>query len=289
MDGAGETWASGVALDGLVVLAKSGDAAAFEGVVKALQGPLYGLALRMLWHPQDAEDATQEILIRIVTHLGTFRGDSAFSTWAYRVACNVLLTVRKSRMERAEITFDAFGRELDEGLEQDLKTSAPTAEDALLLEEVKIGCTLGMLLCLDREHRLAYILGEILDLDHREAAAIVEVAPAAFRKRLSRARTRIVTFTRAKCGLVEPENPCRCSRRVAPAIALGRVDPRGLLHAHDPARAAAFPMVLREIRKLDGLRRAAALYRTHPGPQPALHFAERIRALLNGMTEELAQ
>ena len=67
-----------------------------------------------------------------------------------------------------------------------------------------------MLLCLDRPHRIAYILGEIFELDGPEAAEVLDVRPAAFRKRLERARTQIVEFTRAHCGMVRPENRCRC-------------------------------------------------------------------------------
>jgi len=64
-------------------------------VIVAVQSDVYGLALRFLWHPQDAEDATQEILIRVITGLGNFRGDSVFRTWVYRIACIKLLTLRK--------------------------------------------------------------------------------------------------------------------------------------------------------------------------------------------------
>ena len=96
--------------------AQNGDREALEQVVKAIQGKIYGLALRMLWHPEDAKDATQEILIRIITHLGTFRGDSSFMTWVYRVAANALLTIRKGRMEGAGLTFQAFEQDLDEGI-----------------------------------------------------------------------------------------------------------------------------------------------------------------------------
>jgi DNA-directed RNA polymerase specialized sigma24 family protein len=92
---------------------------------------------------------------------------------------------------------------LDEGLSDPGSGEVATAEDAVLLEEVKIGCTLGMLTCLDRPHRLAYILGEILEIDGPAAAEILGISPAAFRKRLSRARTSVVEFTRKKCGLVD--------------------------------------------------------------------------------------
>jgi hypothetical protein len=83
----------------------------------------------------------------------------------YRIACNYLKTARRSRIEAQDLTFDGFGRELDEGLADRSIVSEPAADESLLLEEVKLGCTLGMLLCLDRDHRLAYILGEMLELD----------------------------------------------------------------------------------------------------------------------------
>jgi RNA polymerase sigma factor (sigma-70 family) len=73
-------------LEQLVQQAQSGDKSALEHIVEQIQTKIYGLALRMLWHPEDARDATQEILIRIITRLGSFHGESKFTTWAYKVA-----------------------------------------------------------------------------------------------------------------------------------------------------------------------------------------------------------
>src|SRR5262245_14903201 len=267
-------------LDGLAARAREGERAALEALVRAVERDVRALALRFLWHPEDAEDASQEILIRIVTGLGGFRGESRFRTWAYRVACNTLLNLRRGRAEQQPLSFDAMGEDLATGLSE-----APPAdmgvEHAVLLEEVKVGCTLAMLLCLDRPHRLAYVLGEILELDHAEAAEVLEIAPAAFRKRLSRARAAITTFTMSHCGLVNRENACRCRKRVTPAIALKRVDPSHLLFASDAERARRFPRVLAEIRRLEETRRAAALYRSHPEPQPSEPFASWLRKLLD--------
>jgi hypothetical protein len=125
-----------------------------------------------------------------------------------------------------------------------------------------------MLLCLDRDHRLAYVLGEILELDHNEASAALETTPAAYRKRLSRARAEITSFMRARCGLVNPENACRCRRRVNTAISQRRVDLNRLLFASSAEQARQFPQVLIEIRALEEGRRAAALYRSHPQIKP---------------------
>jgi RNA polymerase sigma factor (sigma-70 family) len=268
-------------LEDLARGARDGDRGCLERLVAAVQDRIYGLALRMLWHPEDARDATQEILIRIVTRLGAFRGASSFATWAYRVAANYLLTARKSRLEEQRYTFQRFGEELDEGL-SDARESPETAETLLLIEEVKIGCTLGMLTCLDRPHRLAYILGEILELEGEEAARILGIRATAFRKRLSRARAAVVAFTRAKCGLVNPERPCRCRRRVSSALRLGRVVPGHLLFASDVTRAREFAAVLAEIRRLESVRRAAALFRSHPPFAAPADVTHAIRRLLAG-------
>lgn len=267
-------------LEGLVERAKAGDREALESVVAAIQDRVYGLARRMLWHPEDARDASQEVLVRVLTHLGSFRGDSAFLTWVYRVAANHLLTVRKSRLEEQGLSWEAFGEDLGRGLSDAPVAARSGAEEALLLEEVKVGCTLAMLACLDRPHRLAYVLGDILEMDHAEAARVLGITPAAYRKRLSRARGEVVAFTSSYCGLVEPANPCRCRRRVVRALETGRVDPARLEFAVDPARARRFPQVLAEIRRLEHARRAAALYRSHPDFAAPDDLAAAVRRLI---------
>jgi hypothetical protein len=77
----------------------------------------------------------------------------------------------------------------------------------ILFQEIRVGCTLGMLLWLDRPHRLAYILGEILEIDGNEGSAILGVRQVTFRKRLERPRTQIVEFMQARCGLANPGAP----------------------------------------------------------------------------------
>jgi RNA polymerase sigma factor (sigma-70 family) len=263
-----------------VARARQGDKAALEALVRAVQPQVYGLAIRMLWHPEDAKDATQDILIRVVTHLVDYRGESAFSTWVYRIAANTLISIRRGRIESQGLTFERFGEDLDRGLEDTIASNDKSPDEVLLLEEVKLGCTLGMLLCLDRPHRLAYILGEILDLDAAEAAQILEIASPTFRKRLSRARTEISRFMMAKCGLANPDNPCRCRRRVNTAIQTGRIDPARLNFATSAETAKTFPALLQEIRKLDNIRRAMALYRSHPQYQCGADFA----AMLSNLT-----
>src|SRR5262245_3340401 len=88
--------------------AQAGNIDAMEHLVERIQDNIYGLALRMLWNTEDARDATQEILIRVITHLGSFRGESKFTTWVYRIAANHLHDARKSRLEEQQYTFERF-------------------------------------------------------------------------------------------------------------------------------------------------------------------------------------
>lgn len=268
-----------------VARAKSGDRAALESVVRAVQKDIYSLAIRFLWHPQDAEDATQDILIRVLTGLGGFRGESGFRTWAYRVACNALLTLQKQRMEQQSLSFEQFAEDLAQGLSDAPLRIEDDASERVLLEEVKIGCTLAMLQCLDRDHRLAYILGEIMELDHIQAAGALETTPSAFRKRLSRARAKIISFMTARCGLINPANACRCHRRVGTAMALKRVDPSHLLFATSQQQARRFPQILAEIRQLEESRRAAALYQSHPETRTSEAFIAWLKKLLDEMPD----
>ena len=89
-----------------------GDREGLETLVRALQGDIYGLALRMLCNREDAEDATQEILVRIVTRLSQFDFRSRLKTWAFRVAVNYILDAKKSA--KVQCPALAIHGELDE-------------------------------------------------------------------------------------------------------------------------------------------------------------------------------
>jgi RNA polymerase sigma factor (sigma-70 family) len=103
-------------LEGLARQAAAGDSAALSRLVEEVQHPVYRLALRFLGHPEDAKDATREILVRLITHLGQFEGRSRFMTWAYTIAVRQLMRTRKRQLE--ELTAprsawaDAEGRDV---------------------------------------------------------------------------------------------------------------------------------------------------------------------------------
>jgi RNA polymerase sigma factor (sigma-70 family) len=235
----------------------------------------------MLGYPADAEDAAQEILVKIVTRLHSFRQESEFTTWVYRVAANHLLTTRKRLAENQALSFEDYESQLEIGFAAEWRESVPEAERSLIVQEVMLGCTQGTLLCLDRPHRLTYILSEVLDISSQQGAYILDISPAAYRKRLSRARERIQTFMLKNCGLVNPDNPCHCDRVAPHAIQTNEIDPRNLLFAGHRCRAKGVGLSMEHLQELDSLQRVAALFRSHPDYVAPEIFLESLKELIN--------
>jgi RNA polymerase sigma factor (sigma-70 family) len=259
----------------LVERALGGDRAALEEVVGTVRDPVYRLALRMEWTPDDAEDATQEVVIRVITRLASWDGRAALTTWAYRVAVNHLLNRRRSR-PRERPTFDVMGPELDASAGH-APYDGPEAE--LLAEEVRLRCTQAMLQCLDAQGRLAYVLGDILRLPSREAAWVIGIGDAAYRKRLERARSAVRAFTAGRCGLLDPAATCRCTRRVTRTLADGRLD-RGRLALARHRVTAPAPEVRTTSVDLTELHSVGDLMRSHPSYAAPGAVAEAVSTLL---------
>jgi len=266
--------------ESLVTLARQGDVAALDELVRRHQAWVFNLALRMVWRRAVAEDASQEILIKAVTHLDRFEGRSRFKTWLHRIAVNHLLSVRKSEMEHKAMTFTDLGASLDAVADADLpdERTLPAAQ-SMIIEEARLGCITAMLMCLNRRQRLAFVLGEVMGEDSETAAAALEVTPANFRQLLSRARQDLYQFMNRKCGLVNRTNPCRCARKASGFMRHGWLDPTDLQFTKERVSTVekAAPEHLQELEGLD--RQHAALYREQPmlaGPD----IASRLRELL---------
>jgi RNA polymerase sigma factor (sigma-70 family) len=264
----------------LVLRARSGDREALEQLVRHHQGWIYNIALRMVFYPQDAEDATQEILLKAVTNLSSFQRRSSFRTWLYRIVVNHVLNMKRGRAEQAIISFSGYGNAIDDT--PDLDPPDPgiaSPEVRLLVDEVMISCTSGMLLCLDREQRLTYILGQIFGVTDTVAAEVLDITCENFRQRLARTRRDLHNFMNDKCGLVNRENPCRCAKKTRGFIQAGHVDPANLLFARDHISQVheAVPKAYETIRTLDD--QYADIYRRHPFYKPR-DLGQRLRQLV---------
>ena len=252
----------------LLAQALNGNKQALETLLQGVQGLIYNLSVRFFWNPMDAEDATQEILIKIMTHLSGFKNESAFETWCYRLAVNYLLNATRKQTET--LTFAIGASHLKEGLTH---PDYAAADSDLLAEEVKIGCSTSMLVCLSRPLRLAYILGEIFEFDGHEGATILAIEPAAFRKRLSQARGQIRQFMSNTCGIYNPKNPCRCSKQINYDLTINRIDPDRLLFADKGT-------VSKTIVEIEQIGQDIAIFQSHPIYRTPQAVLANIRSLI---------
>jgi len=255
----------------LVEQAKHGDRTALEKVVLRHQAWIYNIAVRMVFQPHDAEEVTQEVLVKVITKLSTFKGESKFRTWLYRITANHVLNMKRRSAEAQELTFARYGAAIENTPDLELPDPKTVPVDApLLVEEAKNGCTMGMLLCLDRKQRLIFTLGEILGASDTVGGEVLEMTADNFRQCLARARRDLYSFMNNQCGLVNKNNPCRCPKKTRGFIEAGHVDPHHLLfvpqHVERVGEVAA--QTVREIEDVV-VGQYAAIYRDHPFLQSA--------------------
>jgi RNA polymerase sigma factor (sigma-70 family) len=244
-------------LEALASRAQEGNRDALNTLLGRIQEKIYKIAVKMLASPDDALDATQEILLRIATRLGSFRGESAFTTWMYRLAINYLISARKEKIEERAIR-EGFSHELLD--RADPEQAADPLHRGLLLDEIKMASAIGMLLCLNCPYRLAYLLGEILDLDCEQAALILDIPAATFRKQLSRARADMLRFLRNHCGPVEERD---VHQRHRPMRALRDGGANHSMCSQDLQCAARFRRVLEHVRVPEESQHVVALFPCH--------------------------
>ena len=213
-------------MNDLIDRALSGDKKALEELLDSVQDLVFSLSLRMLGMIPDAEDASQEILLKLMTHLSSFKKESAFTTWVYRIAVNHLLNYRKHMFAERPLSFEYYASDIVNGSSADVPATGEV-DQALLERELKLSCSNVMLQCLEPENRIVFILGTMFQVDSRVAGEILGITAASYRQKLSRARKRMADFLSEYCGL-SGSGGCSCKKRIPYAIATHRLNPARL-------------------------------------------------------------
>ena len=251
----------------LVDKATAGDKEALETLVTSVQDIVFNLSLRMLGTFADAEDATQDILLKMITHLSSFRGDSSFTTWVFSIATNHLKNYKKHMFARYPLNFEYYGDDIENGKIQDVPDLTQSVEKDILAEELKMSCTNVMLQCLDTESRCIFILGTMFKVDSRIAGDILQMTPEAYRQRLSRIRKKMADFLGQYCGEYG-SGRCKCKERVNYAIQNHRINPLQL----DYTTAREIPIktmmdVKNAIEDIDDLSQDFSFCKPYQSPQ----------------------
>lgn len=269
--------------EALIAAALNGDQRSLEELIYRHQAWIYNLALRMVFYPQEAEDVTQEVLIKVITKLSTFKGASSFRTWLYRIVVNHVLNIKKSMGEKKHAdNFDEYWDLIEKVPDMPLPAERTySVEMPVLVNEVKVSCMSGMLLCLDREQRMIYILGAIFHATDKVGAEVMGISRDNFRQRLSRARKQLISFMQNKCGLMDRNNPCRCEKKTKVLIDSGYVNPNKLLfnisYIHSVESTAG-----EKSERFDDImdNKVSALFRENPFNEPP-DFVQSLRRILD--------
>lgn len=208
----------------LIDEAVNGNKRALETVITSVRDLIFNLSLRTLGSFPDAEDASQDIILKVITHLSSFKKESAFSTWVFSIAVNHLKDYKKHMFAKFPLSFEFYKEDILNAPIHDIPDLTQNVEKAILSEELKLSCTNVMLQCLDTESRCIFILGTMFKLDSRIAGDILGITPEAYRQRLSRIRKKVADFLAAYCGEYG-SGKCKCSDRLNYAIQNHRINP----------------------------------------------------------------
>ena len=265
-----------VELQALVDKATAGDKKALETLAAGVQDIVFNLSLRMLGTFADAEDATQDILLKMITHLSSFRGESSFTTWVFSIAANHLKNYKKHMFAHYPLSFEYYGDDIENGKIQDVPDLTQNVEKNILAEELKMSCTNVMLQCLDAESRCIFILGTMFKVDSRVAGDILEMTPEAYRQRLSRIRKKMAEFLGQYCGEYG-SGKCKCKDRVNYAIQSHRINPLQL----DYMTATEIPIktildVKSAMEDIDDLSQDFSFCKPYQSPERTKHLIQEL-------------
>ena len=168
----------------------AGDRQAFEPLVLENQGRVYSMALRMMGNEADAADAAQEAFIKAYSALESFRGESRFSSWLYKLTGNVCIDLLRSRRRGQVVSLQDLSMEEEENQEYQIPDDRFRPETELERRELRraVGAALAQL---PEDYRQILTLRELGGLSYEELAARLHLESGTVKSRLSRARRRL--------------------------------------------------------------------------------------------------
>ena len=204
--------------------AQAGSQKALEKLVRTHQEFIYNVALKLIRNPGEAADLSQEAMIKMITKLNQFKGRSNFRTWLYKIVINHFIKSKNRKSELEVGSFEKYGDFLDgvySNEEMEVEEQKKRRDDIIY---VRNRCMTSMLLCLDRQQRMVFILGAIFNIKSNTASQLLNITAENFRQQLSRAKADLFQFMENKCGLINPNNPCRCAKKTKGFIKDGLID-----------------------------------------------------------------
>ncbi|TGL62783.1 RNA polymerase sigma factor [Leptospira sarikeiensis] len=188
-----------------ILIALEGRPRAMENLLEKVQDYIFNLSLRILWDPHEAEDATQEILLKISNKLSGFRFESKFTTWVYSIASNHLLSLKRPKniIHLSRVRQEYLSKPNSVSVEDQI-------EDKILEEEIRFGCVHAVLLKLNASDRVVFVLSTVYGMGSEEGSEILGISSENFRQKLSRSKRKLSEFLSKECGMWIDGKACPC-------------------------------------------------------------------------------
>lgn len=192
------------------------------------QAKVYKLALGLTGNANDAEDITQEAFFRAFRSYHTFREESSFFTWIYRITLNVANDYLK---QRAKLRIYELTEDLGYSIEEIIDPNpANDPETELLAREVRYRCLHGFTECLPINQRKVFCLAITIGLPHKLVAEIFDCSVSSVKTTLHRAKKRIAGYLEERCQLIKKSNPCNCNQWVRYGLQQGWITKQALVN-----------------------------------------------------------
>ncbi len=183
----------------LIKKAQKGDSHAFEALIEAHFKQIYNIAFRMTNNPDDAADMTQEVMLKLFRNIGSFSGNSKFSTWVYRVATNTCLDELKKINRKSAISLQNEIETDDGGYTMEIEDNSLTPEQSAEQNELK-DIVAKAIAKLNDDHKTIIILRDIRGFSYDEIARIIGTSEGTVKSRLSRARAQLKNIVEKDFG-----------------------------------------------------------------------------------------
>jgi RNA polymerase sigma factor (sigma-70 family) len=247
----------------MITDALTGDKPALETLCNKHQLWIYNIARRMVLVPEDAEDITQEILIKMITNLSRYDSSkAAFRTWLYRIVANHVINMKKKKSESSELTFDTYYSHLANIPDEEPEN---TPEMQMVIADLKTGCLEGVLLCLSREKRLVFILAVVFGVPSMVGSEILEISASNYRKILSRAREQLFEYMNGNCGVINEKNSCHCRNKAPNLVKVGALSADRITFAQASSPSIRDVLARKAEEFNEGIySQFTAIFRDHP-------------------------
>jgi RNA polymerase sigma-70 factor (ECF subfamily) len=243
------------------------DTNTFDQLYRDNQPKVYRLAMSLAGNVHDAEDITQEAFFRAFRSYETFRGESSFFTWIYRIALNVANDHLKQRTKMPiEMLTEDLGYSLEEIIDPN---PANNPETELLGHQTRIKCLHAMTECLPLDQRKVFCLAITMGLSHKIVAEILQCSVGSVKTTLHRAKKRWFGYMENRCQFIKKSNPCKCRQFVRFGLSKGWFSKDAAV-GHRPLAAT---QAREEVIKLQNLQE---LYRDLYPDRADASFAQRI-------------